>query len=623
MHKLIQSLAQTIYSFDAAAIHSCNTNPPINYDYKKFSDKCLLPIKFKGFPLQCRLDDFPVEVLAKIANQLLQHDCLSIMYTCKLLYNVGIAHLYQSVIIDKSYSRFNHEKHAQIFSHPNRSALGSTYIRTFSNFIAFLKHVSEAPYLRSLIKRFRCITLPDNTFPLMFPIRHVVKSSLQSFFAQLPTLNELVWLDVSSGAPEIIKFTSLMNVENKLSLQSIAVDLSMWDITAKSGIQHQNPVCNFLNLRNLALFPISNSQYLAKLVKIFVSGTMEGEIYVNRRLKSLGVARLPRENKILKPPSSLLILTSPAVTTLDLDVVHSLSSVQVNGKKLNIRYSELNHLSLSHCFLVPGDFPRLNLIVNLRNLTRLEFIRISEVQIIPHGRIGHGTKALLAPSLIVQLAPLLLNLEVLHLDYRECMADTVPEFLSLLTSPKLRELDITVRWNQSKLSSYSSWQDLCALYLERISLFKGSLTKLSISAKEENLFGDLGKQFPEGLLETFLPRLQNLVSLRVDSEKRLPADVERTLSVLPNLQFLDLQGSGSDGAPHMAFQVVHSGILDSWLKVEPLVLKYLKASRAHADSKLRYVRLGGSLFEVEKGGIRPREGIDAWFNEQVRVGDNF
>lgn len=193
-------------------------------------------------------------------------------------------------------------------------------------------------------------------------------------------------------------------------------------------------------------------------------------------------------------------------------------------------------------------------------------------------------------------------LENLSLDIEESI-EYLPNFLSII--PILSTLDITIR-KQATFETYSS----------AITRHKKKLLKLSLELV--NLEDILLNDIPD-LFYLSLSQLTELNSLRINSNNNSsqePVGLLSLISSLSNLKFLEIFGNQAGGMPNLGLDMIHPTVFDGWFKVQHVVFIYLRQNK-----NLKYIKINDYLFECDynKYVVSPKDGIDNWFNMNVRV----
>lgn len=586
------------------------------------------------------LDKLPFEIRLKIANQLSQFDCLNLLRTNKAMYLSTIPRLYQHIIIDQDYSQFNREYE---FKHYNNmddfndyEDFSCSYIKSPYNFKRFLHYYIQLhlahendssnynkfgpsetfPYIRKI----QCINIPDSLNIYDYELNY----NLSEFFLKLSHLNELIWLN------DNFKLEYLEMLPNRRSISTLVLNIKFSNYLTElhtpksldynsdvSDDEESSKILQFPNLTNFQIRPFQNSNRLIKIINSLLTNTNPKTI--SEHLKILKISRFDKDISVLVPPCNELVTTSEVspLNELDLGTIKSLFT-----------YSDMKHLNnlsillFNNCLLTPDDSTTLQNSINLGNLKKLELKNVSEYQRI-NTTVGNQNELRdsLQTSFIVRIGPHLTNLQHLLIDYRECLTDSVPEFLNILPSNKLQSLDLTIRYNQTKLKSFN--EDIREYYIaysrSLVSQNKcNSLKKLSIETKEENTFCDLSIPLPSDFFYTELRQCTNLRSLRLNPcDSNSSEKVLQLISNLPKLTMLDVFGTRAGGAPHLGLGMVHPAIFDEWFKVQHVAILYLQH-----NSRLRYIRINKCIFECDGENVlvNPRDGIERWFNERARVG---
>lgn len=589
------------------------------------------------------LDKLPFEIRLKIANQLSQFDCLSLLRTNRAMYSSTIPRLYQHIIVDQNYSQFNKEysfrHYISIDDFNEYEDFSCSYIKSPYNFKRFLHHYIRLhqsleddtvnynnfgpnvtyPYIRKI----QCIDLPDS----LNVYDYELNDNLSLFFGKLSHLKELIWLN------DNFRLEYLEMLPNYQSITTLVLNIKfsnyLTELHSPSKIEYDSynshdsegttRLLKFPIIINFQIRPFQNSNRLVKIINSLLISCKPD--IISDHLKILKLSRFDKDISVLVPPFQNLVTSSEVseLNELDLGTIQSLF-VRSELKYLN----SLSILLFNNCLLTPDDSQTLINSVNLANLKTLELKNISEYQRIktvvsnPDELINH-----LQTSFIVKIAPYLSTLQHLCIDYRESLTDSVPKFLKLISSDRLKSLDLTIRYNQSKLKSFDNdINEFYSAYSNAI-ISKNkceTLIKLSIETKEENAFCDLSIPIPSNFFYEELSNCLNLRSLRINpSDINSSEKVIKLIGSLPKLTMLDVIGSHAGGAPHLGLEMVHPTVYVEWFGVQHAALLYLQYNK-----HLKYIRINKCVFECqgELLQVTPRDGIDRWFNERVRVGFN-
>lgn len=560
------------------------------------------------------IDKLPFEIKLKIANELSQYDALNLLKVNKSFFQSTIVRLYHTIVVDPSYSQFNQEIYQSELQEHDQSVNSSTFIKMKYSLKNFLKVISqEIPvdlcandydnsHYGSLINRIQFVELPDG-FNSPFDLNFFTFMSVK----KLERLNRFYW-----SSDEELSFEIVNRLPNKSNLNSLHVSVDFKKV--RSGSTEFEAFRGFNNLEKLSLEPFLNSFNLFQIFKNLLEGNND-----RLNLKLLRLARVNSNHNFIKnPSSSLLVLTSyilenEPIKLSDYDM-NCILNLFILFSASETRLEDLKVLSLDSIVLSTMDAKRMNSIMNLGNLKHLELKNVTEVQLPEdvHSPLSmNDLYTRLDAGFLKHLGKKLRNLTKLSIDYRESLRDTVPAFINSLQN--LEELDITIRWNVTKLCSIQSWKHLCFLYTKAILKHSRTLKKLSLDTKEDSVFCDLHKLiFTDCLLE--LGELTELESLRLHGYSLQPCAPLLATS-LKKLKYFELFGSGAGGAPHMGLQVVHDGVLDDWLRVQHVALAI-----SEQNEHLEFIKIDKCLFEVQgKDKLLPRDGLEGWFESKVRV----
>lgn len=588
------------------------------------------------------LDKLPFEIRLKIANQLSQFDCLSLLRTNRAMYSSTIPRLYQHIIVDQHYSQFNKEydfrHYISIDGFNECEDFSCSYIKSPYNFKRFLHHYIKlhqsleddttnynkfGPNVTyPFIRKIQCIDLPDS----LNVYDYELNDNLSVFFGKLTHLKELIWLN------DNFRLEYLEMLPNYQSITTLVLNIKfsnyLTELHSPSRMEYDSDHSDvgetatarplkFPNLINFQIRPFQNSNRLIKIINNLLISCKPD--IISEHLKILKLSRFDKDISVLVPPFQNLVTNSEIseLNELDLGTIQSLF-VRSELKYLN----SLSILLFNNCLLTPEDSHTLINSVNLANLKTLELKNVSEYQKI-QATISNRDELInhLKTSFIVKIAPYLSTLLHLCIDYRESLTDSVPEFLKLISSDNLKSLDLTIRYNQSKLKSFDD--DINEFYgAYSNAIISGNkyetLVKLSIETKEENAFCDLSIPIPSNVFYEELSNCLNLKSLRINPSDINNSDkVAKLISSLPKLTKLDVFGSHAGGAPHLGLEMVHPTVYDEWFRVQHAAILYLQYNK-----HLKYIKINKCIFECQGDLVQvtPRDGIDRWFNECVRVG---
>lgn len=533
-------------------------------------------------PSSSILDGLPHEICSLVALFLNQHDTLNLALTCKELAAACLPRLYHTINVDADYTEFSKEYD-----------LSSTYIKLLYSF-------------KKLIQRYRrqfpihvlsVVSLPDSMN--IYDID--INEQLLRFFLTLDGLHSLSWL-LDNFKLEYLKRLPCQALVHKLNL-NIKFSNYLGELT--SGC----PLFHFVNLRDFHIRPFYNQSRLVKIIDCLL--VCADANAVERNLHSLRLSRFDKDtNAVLPSPRELDSALWEAAAREGLYTPqareYELGTLQAVFRRSNLQHVRLSltELCLNDFLVCERDAELLAVATDLAKLRRLELRNVSEYC---QSQLEEEL-----PGFLVTLAPLLLSLTHLNVDYRETRRDSVP--LLLGSCPGLLELDLVIRMNEIKAQHV----DVELLYREYAAklLEQTKLKKLLVELREENSFCDVAQPTPTVLIHG-IRKLRQLLALRLN-----PSDsnhgVEEFLQLLKNLsrlEVLDVFGTRAGGAPHMALGAVHPNVYDEWFKVQHVAFLY-----GETQKLLRYVRINKCIFE-HTDTMEPRNEIDRWFEGRVRVGE--
>lgn len=581
-------------------------------------------------PRRIRLDTLPFEVRAKIANELSQFDCLNLLRTNKAMYMSTMPRLYQHIVIDENYSQFNKEIPFKYYENSEktrpdyRKEHSCTFVKSSYNFRRLLTHyillydtkfkycepsnipTSSFPYIKTL----KCLELPDslNTYD------HELNDQISEFFTTLVHLRELIWLN------DNFRLEYLGSLPNTSSIQTLVLNIKFSNYLSElsseppehsdteliSSVSSLKPL-TFANITNFQIRPFQNSTRLQRIINNLLVGENSAQVLQNLRV--LKIARFDKDVNVLVPPCGELVSTnSDSLSDLDLHTIRAVSESKLEY------LANLQVLLLNNCLVSPSDADLLLKSVNLKNLKTLELKNVSEYQRVTQAAVHEGIE----DSFLTRICDHIGQLEHLALDFREAYTDTVWLFLSNLKSEVLKSLDLILRYNSTKLEQFSV-DGLYQCYGQALvsGTKKDTVTKLSIEIKQENQFCDLIIPLPSNHFYRELSQFKQLSALRINPN--VSHDCHQVLQMvesLPRLKYLDVFGAQAGGAPNLGLGMVHPTIYDDWFKVQHVAIMYF-----HHNSQLKYLRINRCVFE-RKDEVVPRDGLDAWFSQLVRVGYN-
>lgn len=592
-------------------------------------------------PSGLTLETLPFEVRVIIANELSQFDCLNLLRVNRALYQSTIPRLYQYIVVDEEYSRFNNETeygfkrsfHVSInntqqhryLHHFSCTFINSPYsfkrfIRTYNHKFAEEGDHEGFPHVR----KFECIHLPDS----LNIYDHDLNDELIHFFRNLSSLNQLIWLS------DNFRLEFLHSLPQKALVTTLVLNIKFSNYLGELNEVENDSRLNFPNLTHFQIQPFQNARKLVKIIDNLLINPRNDPDQLSSKLETLNLSRINRtvDNHISLPNSHDLITLSPLQRTQN-PVNHStLKDLDIKIIPALFRQSRLTYLtnltslSLDNVLVSPADASLLIKSVNLAKLRKLSLRGISEYQMLSvDNRVG-SVRELLEPSFIVQIAPYLTNIKRLALDYRQALVDSVPEFLEVVASNRapLEAVDLTIRLNHTKpLDSHEAQTDFYNEYADGIARFL-KLHTLSIEIRHEidnysdsNNLNVLTSIPPHTQFYKKLATLARLQCLRINpGENNNVNEALELILKLPLLNKLEIFGNKAGGSPNLGLGMVHPSLYDEWFKVQHVALFYLQCNR-----HLQYVRINQCIFECDGSSMKvnPRTGITRWFDQNARV----
>ncbi|OBA23054.1 hypothetical protein METBIDRAFT_37627 [Metschnikowia bicuspidata var. bicuspidata NRRL YB-4993] len=516
------------------------------------------------------LSRLPPEIKMEIASNLSQIDAVCLSRTGKAMSECSVQRIYDRVVVEANYTQFSKEYCPRY---------------TYINLLYSLKQFFRAKH-RNLTRALHVTGLPD-----LANIYYVETHDLMHrFFAELHNLHELVWT-AENFTPD-----HLHVLPNRPLLERLEVNINF----AGPGPACE-PMAGFEGLRILQIRPFANLKRLRHLLLEFL-GSGGSEM---RSLEFLGLARCDSDSPALLPARELRNLGSEPATgdgsqagsaDVETNTLHTLLTCQSAGRIRN-----LTKLSLNSIFVSEADATLLAESMHLPNLETLVLKKVAEC--------GGGAEDRSGGFLRV-LAPHFDKLRHLHLDFRETTRASIAPFLS--TIPQLTSLDLIERMNDLKRACL----DVTQLYSDYgASIARhGTLQKLSVEVRQEHSFCETVMPTPEPVLSA-ISSLHALGSLRLSSVNALANETfTEMLQGLSRLRFLDVFGVHSAGFLNLGLGMVHPNIYDEWFKVQ-----HFAEELGQIQPATQYVRINQCVFECTCSLVSPRDTIDGWFDENVRV----
>lgn len=575
------------------------------------------------FILSEKILNLPIEIKVKITNNLSQYDLVNLASVSKSFYDAAMFSLYENIVVDTSYSILNDS----LRTDKNQRC---TYIKTKYNLKKFMKSLSQdeiqtAFPLGILVKSLKIYSLPDGVSNM--EIVNFVHRSINS----LTRLSCLYWESGSRKLP----LDTLQYLPNKKELTSLAINLDLSKCTEAD--------IHFPQLERLSVVPFNNSDTLCKFMQQISIETIADRIKVlqlKRQLpsmkqitrnnlnlgQSLIVTKYMVENNLARPDS---VETDKSInqSMIDfqfwsfLDPILASATNTTSTATANAPFRQLKVLDIDSVNLLASDAGKVVRAFNLETLSTLSLNNVSEIQWLPEidFQLTDFTSAAVEhfhEGLLLTIAPHLKQLKSLRLCYQEANRDSIPHFLNLLAKNGvfLEQIDIKITWDDSKLVTVLSWEQLMQSCTKSICKHKSKLKKLSLVTQEPLRYCEVPKEIPiDSVLR--LTECKNLESLRINGDSLQPTGIH-ILHRFPKLRFLSLRGKRSGGPPHMGLQMAHNGIMDDWYRV-----MHVAITLAQANKQLQFVKIDKCLFECGKSGnaIPRPDVLNNWFSKQTRV----
>ncbi|ODV77959.1 uncharacterized protein CANTADRAFT_26939 [Suhomyces tanzawaensis NRRL Y-17324] len=545
--------------------------------------------------------DLPFEVRSRVAAELSQYDCVRLLTVSKTVYSSTIARLYEHIIIDQQFDRFNNEKeygYKKITMQDGQPVASScTYINSAFAFKRFLQ--STNAHTTSLIRRFDCVDLPDS----LNLYDHQLHDQLLRLFEHMCLLSQLVWLN------DNFRLEYLHQLPHKHLVSTLVLNIKFSNYLSELEPLPYHEDCKGLVFPNLVNFQIQPFQNSSKLVRIVNNLLVNNNPNVSDNLDTLVLSRYQRRDStstMTLPNCDELMAPGRSLGPKD-------ENITVLFKGSRLRYlSNLTCLSLDNLSVSPREARTFIESVNLAGLDTLVLRGILEYL------VGNDR----CQPFLLEIAQHLTSLKHLSLDHRQALVDSVPEFLLCLPARKLESLDLVIRNNPTKdyLDHGDREREYYDDYARAIGLFRNTLTRLSFEVREEvhgyndtNNLNILQCVPAHTSFYTQLQQLTHLRCLRVSPGEQVE-EVALLVQRLPLLVMLDIFGNKAGGAPNLGLGMVHPTIYDEWFKVQHVALLYLQY-----NPKLEYIRINQCIFECNGPNIEPRNGISRWFDGKIRL----
>ncbi|CDK27304.1 unnamed protein product [Kuraishia capsulata CBS 1993] len=553
----------------------------------------------RGFSLL----SLPDELLLSTFSLLSQYDVIKLISMNEKLRELSRKKLYESIVIDSNFSQF--EEEYNIRSH--------SYIKSRYALRKFFDHIQENPDLAASVKS---LVYADSAGEDGMLEVQTVTGYLKQVLPLCTSLETLDWFQSHA-----VDFKVLKCLGAPEKLRKLALSMSFGALQ-RGILEFMTAHFNLANLESLSIKPFHSSGLLANIIQILLRDTNISN------LKSLRCVKHDTLTDLLKSPAATLPVSHESESrSLDLDTILVLCSSlrHLHRKKAKL---DLEQFCLKSCIVRPTDFDTLNSTINLGALEGLFLEEMTVMDSTNPNPILVSGNQLERKSFLDSLGYSLASIQRLTIDIRQINIDSVPALIRQLTG--LQELDVAIRWNESKLSSYPSRVALCLEYADAILGHRKTLKKLAIESSHEvtrykrALLGLPDEMFESLFLgpESEFPELQSLrlnVPFNIIALSREILFSER----LPKLARLWIFGQEAGGRPHMGLGNPFPGVFDEWILDQHVV--YNICNYVARKKVLKYLKIEKCLFEIdyaEDGRIEDvhfKNNLDSWFDEKTRV----
>lgn len=542
-------------------------------------------------PVNLTIDKLPFEIRYKIANELSQLDCLSLMMTNRAMYNSTLPRLYQNIIVDEDFTQFSKEYDFKMYYYEklisNYEMLSSSYINssyTFKKLLqSYIEQYDRTPEGLPPIKIFQIVKLPDS----ITVINHDLYELIKSFFGKLHDIQQLIWISDNFR----LEFLQQIPCLDKITTLNL-------NIGEDAVIEFDRPLPNLVSFN---VKPFSNTSKLTRIVNQLLVHDEVNLSRLRQELSQLHLSRFEKEFHYTVPSTNDLLLED------DSEMEAAIIGHLFNDYKLSYLQG-LRELSIEYCSVFASDADRLIQSVKLKNLRYLKLKNVCEYR---HS-YDVSEDITVNSSFLTKISSHLTKLKHLHLDYRENGQDTVPFFLDNLGN--LQSLDLTVRLNESHPRGEAAYVQYSQAIVSN-GKYKTYGT-MSLEVTEQIGLIDLPVSIPNSSsFYDALSQCENLISLRfspvIDNHN---SRLIWLLQQLPKLSHLEFCGTKAGGPPHLGLGTNYPTIYDEWFKVQHVAIIFF-----NHNSQLRYIRINKCIFEKSQDVVNPRDGIDRWFDRLVRV----
>ncbi|KAG0686603.1 hypothetical protein C6P40_003727 [Pichia californica] len=530
------------------------------------------------------LDLFIPDIFDIISKDLTQFDQIALSKTNHTLYDLIIPSIYRSITIDCNFSQFEKEYIGR----------NTTFIKSKSNFISFIKTLNKNNKLWLYINKFIVIDLPLEFY------------DFESFL--LGTNG-----NANNYENNNISFFERARL-NKLNLDSPVGYIILKNLLNDKYLRENLTIINFNINKYQSIKPfkdiIKDSKYRFQNLNTLSIGPLNNEIKLNEILKLIDL------NFCYKLEN--LKLESVHKTCKLYDLLEFSDDIKLNSSNYifdylntykNLKSLCLNSINIHQNLLIQNSETNKNKFKFFKNL---KYLQLTDIAI-----ISSNSNESLLHTFYKNCDEC--NLQIIRLDLRSTVDDMIPKFFDEYIKPnQIKELDLVIRYNNMHDTPLV---ELIDKYLDLVILkHKNSLEKLSIEIKSEKNLISLEEQLQKAhLLKLITNRFDNLKSLRL----QVHFDYILLFKILLFQNFSKLENFwivGSSAIPmHFGQGNMYPGIFDQWWRIIYLPKQLIDGVINHP---LHYIKIDECLFLIDRENtemIQPKNQIDKIFDTMTRV----
>lgn len=196
------------------------------------------------------MDQCSLEIFGLIADNLTQHDLVSLARASSVFASLVRPFLYHCVVYDSRYSQFD----VDIDSRNQRDPKVATFIRTKANLVAFLNTVKQKPHVGRCVSQFAVVNVQDDFYDIehfLSTIGDMPRDNLFTFFQ----LNKFR-IAVPMGTRLLAQLAQSSSVCSRMTHLSYKFDrlTQLSDITFAENVTPNLEFLKFDNLYNITQF---------------------------------------------------------------------------------------------------------------------------------------------------------------------------------------------------------------------------------------------------------------------------------------------------------------------------------------------------------------------------------